>query len=239
MSHTEPEPADSHREGPAAGPEELYTKALGELAETIAPWFFEFGSWVFGGLIGFNLLIMGSLITLGPVDPAVTAATAAFALALPLDVAGLFALRLAQDLQRVGLEDEVVRAVGQVVPAVGALAPPPSAREVQRQRRTGRLLRASFWILALSGVLAVLGMLAVLWHMAWWIAVAFLAMVMISLVICSLAIVAARPHGAAEAREAREQRRRSQEQRRRARDARHGQARAQAPARDGERDERT
>lgn len=225
MSHTEPEPTDSYREGPAVGPEDLYTNAFGEVAEITAPWFFEFGSWIFGGLIGFNLLIMGSLITLGPVDPAVMAATAAFALALPLDVAGLFALRLAQDLQRVGLEDEVVRAVGQVIPAVGALAPPPSAREAQRQRRTGRLLRASFWILALSGVLAVLGMLAVLWHMAWWVAVAFLAMVVISLVICSLAIAAARPRDAAEAREAR--------------DVRHGQARAQAPARDGERDERT
>lgn len=238
MSHTEPEPADSHQEGPAAGPEDLYTNAFGELAEIIAPWFFEFGSWVFGGLLGFNLLIIGSLITLGPIDPAVTAATAAFALALPLDVAGLFALRLVQDMQRVGLEDEVARAVGQVIPAVGALAPPPSAREAQRQRRTGRLLRASFWILALSGVLAVLGMLAVLWHMAWWIAVAFLAMVVIcSLVIYSLAMAAARPRDAAEAREAREQRRRYQEQERRARDVRHGQA--QAPARDGERDERT
>jgi hypothetical protein len=237
VSHTEPEPVGSHPEGPAAGPEDLYTKALGELAETIAPWFFEFGSWVFGGLIGFNLLIIGPLITLGPVDPAVTAATAAFALALPLDVAGIFALRLVQDLQRVGLEDEVARAVGQVIPAVGALAPPPSAREAQRQRRTGHLLRASFWILALSGVLAVLGMLAVLRHMAWWIAVAFLAMVVISLVICSLAMAAARPRDAAEARDAREQRRRSQEQGRCARDARHGQA--QAPARDGERDERT
>ncbi len=206
MSHTEPEPADSHPEGLAAGPEDLYTKALGELAETIAPWFFEFGSWVFGGLIGYNLLIMGSLISLGPVDPAVMVATTAFALALPLDVAGLFALRLAQDLQRVGLEDEVARAVGQFIPAVGALAPPPSVREAQRQRRTGRLLRTSFWILALSGVLAVLGMLAVLWRMAWWIAVAFLAMVMISLVICSLAMASARPRRATEAGEARDAR---------------------------------
>ena len=203
MSHTEPEPADSHPGGAAAGPEDLYTKAFGELAETIAPWFFEFGSWVFGGLIGYNLLIMGSLISLGPVDSAVMVATAAFALALPLDVAGLFALRLAQDLQRVGLEDEVARAVGQVIPAVGALAPSPTMREAQRQRRTVRLLRTSFWILALSGVLAVLGMQAVLWRMAWWIAVAFLAMVMISLVICSRAMATARPapHGQAEAPE--------------------------------------
>jgi hypothetical protein len=243
MSHLEPEPTDGHRESPAAAAEELYTRVFGELVERIAPWFFDFGSWVFGGLIGFNLLLLGPLITVGPVDPAVLVATAAFALALPLDVAGVFVLRLVQDLQRVGLEDEVARALGEVgavegSSAVGAPVPPPDVREAQRRRRTERVLRASVGLLALSGVLAVLGMLGMLWHMGWWIAVAFAAMVVISLVIASVAMAAAQPRDAAEARE---RRRRYQEQGRRARDARRGQAHvpAQAPARDGTRDERT
>jgi hypothetical protein len=256
MSHLEPEPTDGHRESPAAAAEELYTRVFGELVERIAPWFFDFGSWVFGGLIGFNLLLLGPLITVGPVDPAVLVATAAFALALPLDVAGVFVLRLVQDLQRVGLEDEVARALGEVgavegssavgavegSSAVGAVVPPPDVREAQRRRRTERVLRASIGLLALSGVLAVLGMLGMLWHMGWWIAVAFAAMVVISLVIASVAMAAAQPRDAAEARE---RRRRYQEQGRRARDARRGQAHvpaqapAQAPARDGKRDERT
>src|SRR5262245_353393 len=94
VSHIEPEPADGHQESPATAARELYTRAFEELFERIAPWFFDFGSWVFGGLIGFNLLLLGPLITVGPVDPAVLLATAAFALALPLDVVGVFVLRL-------------------------------------------------------------------------------------------------------------------------------------------------
>jgi ABC-type multidrug transport system fused ATPase/permease subunit len=232
VSHTDPEPADGHRQGPAASPQDLYKQAFREWVKIITPWFFEFGSWVFGGLIAFTLLLMAPLITLGPVDLAVIVATAAFALALPLDVAGLLVLRLVQDMQRVGLEDEVARAFGEIGPDVGVPILPPSARTAQSQRRTERVLRVSFSILALSGALAVIGMLAVLWRMAWWIAIAFLAMVVISLLITSIAMAAAQPR---DADEAKEQRRRSQEQRRRAREA----ARTQAQARDETNDERT
>src|SRR5262249_27648799 len=91
----------------------------------------------------------------------------------------------------------------------------------QRQRRTGRVLQVSLALVALSGVLAVIGMAAVLWHMAWWIAIAFLAMGGISLVILSVAVAPAPPRGAAAAPE---QRRRYHAPRRRARDAAHIQA---------------
>ncbi len=234
MSPTDPAPADSQRERPAAAPDELYRKAFGELAETFTPWFFEFGSWIFGGLIAFTLLILAPLITLGPVDRAITVATTAFALALPLDVAGLFLLRLVQDLNRVGFEDTVVHAFGEVGSAVGAPVPAPSTLEAQRKRRTERVLRISLWILALSGLLAVIGMVAVFWHMAWWIALAFLAMVLLSLVMIALAMAAAQPR---DADEAKAQRRRSQEQRRRAREALPRQVQAQI--RDRTNDERT
>jgi hypothetical protein len=204
------------------------------LAETFTPWFFEFGSWIFGGLIAFTLLVLAPLITLGPVDRAITVATAAFALALPLDVAGLFLLRLVQDLNRVGFEDTVAHAFGEVGSVVGALVPAPSTLEAQRKRRTESVLRISLWILALSGLLAVMGMVAVLWHMAWWIAVAFLAMVVLSLVISAVTMAAAQPR---DSDEAKAQRRVYQEQRRRAREALPRQA--QAHARDRKNDERT
>ena len=70
MSPTDPAPADSQLERPAAAPDELYRKAFGELAETFTPWFFEFGSWIFGGLIAFTLLILalsGLLAVIGMV----------------------------------------------------------------------------------------------------------------------------------------------------------------------------
>src|SRR5215467_12995640 len=105
MSHSDPAPNDSQRESAVAAQDELYKKALEAFIESIGPWFFEFGSWIFGGLVAFTLLLMAPLITLGPIDRAITAATAVFALALPLDVAGLFLLRLVQDLPRVGFED--------------------------------------------------------------------------------------------------------------------------------------
>jgi hypothetical protein len=232
VSHSDPAPADSHQERPAAAPDELYRKAFGELAETFTPWFFEFGSWIFGGLIAFTLLVLAPLITLGPVDRAITVATAAFALALPLDVAGLFLLRLVQDLNRVGFEDTVAHAFGEVGSAVGAPVPAPSTLEAQRKRRSGSVLRISLSILALSGLLAVSGMVAVLWHMAWWIAVAFLAMAVLSLVVIAVAMAAAQPRGSDEAKA---QRRLYQEQRRRAREA----IPRQAHARDRKNDERT
>jgi hypothetical protein len=208
VSHPDPAPADSRPISPGATAEDLYRRVVGELAETITPWFFEFGSWIFGGLIVFTLVLMAPLITLGPVDRAITAATAAFALALPLDVAGLFLLRLVQDLQRVGFEDNLAHAFEKVGSVMGAPLPTPSALEAQRKRRSERVLRASLWMLGLSGVLAVIGMEAVLWRMAWWIAVAFLAMILGSLVIVALAMATALPR---DAEAARAQRRRARE----------------------------
>lgn len=234
MSHTDPAPTDSHPERPTAIPEEQYRKAFGELAETVTPWFFEFGSWIFGGLIAFTLLVLAPLITLGPVDRAITLATAAFVLALPLDVAGLCLLRLVQDLQRVGFDDTVAHAFEEISSAVGTPVSTPSVVEAQRKRRSERAMRITPWLLALSGVLAVLGMVAVLWHMAWWIAIGFLVMVVSSWVIVTLSLAAAQPR---DPEAAREQRRRFQEQRRRVREAlpRQAQARSRDRQSDGRR----
>ncbi len=215
MSQTDPPPSDPQQEISRAAPEEQSKqskkpiwqaspdevwKAFGKLLEHITPWLFEFGSWIFGGLIAFTLLVMASLLTIGPVDPAILVATTAFALALPLDVTGLLVLRLIQDLKQVGLEEELAQAfqeVGFTFEPISA----PTALETQRKRRTGVVLSYALGILALSGLLTLTGMIATLWHMAWWIGVSFLVMVLISPVIVIAAIVNSEPPDSAEQKE--------------------------------------
>src|SRR5947209_5519003 len=117
MSQTDPAPADPHQGNLLAAAEEQnkqIRKAVEKLFESFTPWIVEFGSWIFGGLIAFTLLVMASLLTVGPVDPAIKIATAAFALALPLNVTGLFLLRLVQDLKQVGFEEEVAQAFQEI-----------------------------------------------------------------------------------------------------------------------------
>ncbi len=212
MSQTDPAPADPHQELSLAALQEQdkqSMKAFGKFVERISPWLFEVGSWIFGGLIAFTLLVMAALFTVGPVDPAITVSTAAFALALPLDLAGLFLLRLVQDLKRVGFEEEMAQAFQDVGVTVGAQIASPTALESLRKRRTGIVLGSSLGILALSALLTLTGMTAVLWHMAWWIGVVFLAMVMISLAIVIVAIVTIQPP---DSQEEKEQKRRYREE---------------------------
>src|SRR6266852_3175756 len=204
MSQTDPAPADPHQETSRAAPQEQNKqnmKAFGKFVERITPWLFEVGSWSFGGLIAFTLLVVASLLTVGPVDPAIMVAMTAFALALPLDVAGLILLRLVQDLKRVGFEEEVVQVFQDVGFTVGEQMASPTALESLRKRRTGIVLGDSLGILALSGLLTLTGMTAALWHMAWWIGVVFLAMVLISLAMVIVAIITIQPRGSQEEKE--------------------------------------
>ncbi len=204
MSQTDPAPADPHQEISRAAPQEQNKqnmKAFGKFVERITPWLFEVGSWSFGGLIAFTLLVVASLLTVGPVDPAIMVAMTAFALALPLDVAGLILLRLVQDLKRVGFEEEVVQVFHDVGFTVGEQMASPTALESLRKRRTGIVLGDSLGILALSGLLTLTGMTAALWHMAWWIGVVFLAMVLISLAMVIVAIITIQPRGSQEEKE--------------------------------------
>ncbi len=204
MSQTDPAPADPHQETSRAAPQEQNKqnmKAFGKFVERITPWLFEVGSWSFGGLIAFTLLVVASLLTVGPVDPAIMVAMTAFALALPLDVAGLILLRLVQDLKRVGFEEEVVQVFHDVGFTVGEQMASPTALESLRKRRTGIVLGDSLGILALSGLLTLTGMTAALWHMAWWIGVVFFTMVMISLAMVIVAIITIQPRGSQEEKE--------------------------------------
>ena len=206
MSPTDPAPADPRQEIPLAAPEEQYKqgmKAFGGFVERITPWLFEVGNWIFGGLIAFTLLVIASLLTVGPVDHAINVATAAFALALPLDVTGLFLLRLVQDLKQVGFEEELAQAFHEVGFTVGEQVLSPQALETMRTRRTRIVLGYCLGILTLSALLTLTGIIAALWHMAWWIAVAFFAMVMLCQGIVFVAIATSQPPDSAEEKERR------------------------------------
>jgi hypothetical protein len=212
VSQTDPAPADPHQEISLATSEEVYKqsmKAVGKLVERITPWLLDFGSWIFGGLIAFNLLVVAALITVGPVDPAITVSTAAFALALPLELAGLLLLRLDQDLKHVGFEEEVAQAFQEVGPNVREQVASRTALELWPKRRTRIVLLYALWILALSVVLTLTGITAALWHMAWWIGVVFFAMVLISQGMVIVALVTSQPPYS---QEEQERKRRSREE---------------------------
>lgn len=163
-------------------------RAFGALSERMAPWLVEFGSWIFAGLIAFILVVLAALITIGPVDRAIMVAATAFALALPLDVAGLFLLRFVQDITRVGLGDAWERAFREAgLPVPEQVAPPvgPSSREA---RLTQTVLTYCYSILTLSALLTMVGLVAALWHIAWWVGVAFIAMALIALLLVLAAL---------------------------------------------------
>jgi ABC-type multidrug transport system fused ATPase/permease subunit len=204
MSQNDPAPVDSHQEISLAAAEEQnkqIMKAFGKLVERITPWLFEFGSWIFGGFIAFTLLVMAPLFTIGPVDPTITVSTAAFAFALPLNVTGLFLLRLGKDLKQVGFEQEFAQAFQDVDVTVGEQVASHKKLESWRKRRTGFFLAYSLGILALSVLLTLTGMIAVLWYMAWWIGVIFFLMVIISLVIIIIALATSLPPESPEEKE--------------------------------------
>ena len=160
-------------------------RAFETLVEGITPWLLDLGGWIFGALIALNLLVLASLVTVGPVDGAVLVATLCLALALPPDVAGFLLLRLLEDLNKVRLDQVAADAFA----AEGFdRAQFESAPASLSQKRSRTVLLYSYSMLSLSAVLTVAGLTATLWHMTWWIAFAFLVMTFLSLVLVMLAM---------------------------------------------------
>ncbi len=175
--------------------------AYSKLLEKGTPWLFDVGTWVFGGLIAFTVLIMGALITIGPVDRSITVATVALALALPLDVTGLVLLRFTSDMKPVRFEQEIAQTFEEAGLTPGEeQIPSLTALQALRIRGAQVALRYAVGILTLCMILTVVGMAAALWHMAWWIDVAFAATVVVSLVIVLIAMASIQPPVSAEER---------------------------------------
>jgi uncharacterized membrane protein YcjF (UPF0283 family) len=95
---------------------------------------------------------------------------------------------MAQSLRDVGLP-------------VGDQMPGAETRDARRRRRTGIALLFALGILALSVLLTLTGVVAALWHMAWWVGIAFLAMSLVSLGMVIVALVILQPPATPEERE--------------------------------------
>ena len=175
---------------------------LGNLVDRTAPWLFEVGSWVFGGLTALNLVITAALLTVGPADIAIRISIAAFACALPLNVAGICLLRLTKDTHDNHLDDVALEAFQSAgFPNIEAYFPPAGQTQSLRQRRARVVLRYSLGLAALSTALTMTGTVAALWHMAWWVGVELLAMTMISAVAVLAVLGASLPPDSASERE--------------------------------------
>ncbi len=169
---------------------------FGNFVDQITPSLFELGIWFFGSLIALNLLVLASLFTIGPVDPAIKIGAAAFAFSLPLNVTGLFLLRMVQELKGAALEDKLIQAFneqGFVSDQIPAPADAEKRLATMHTKRTALVLRFSSGILLLSVLLTLTGLTGTLWHMAWWIAVGFLAMIAVSFAIVILVMALSQP----------------------------------------------
>lgn len=154
--------------------------AVGRLLERTTPWLSEIGTWMFGGLLAVSLIIISALLTVGPVDAAVRTSIALFACALPLNVAGIVVLRLTKDLIQFGVDDLAHQAFKESgFPEIDSHFPEASEREALSKRRASVALRYSLGTATISAVLTLAGLAAALWHMAWWIGGALVAMTLV------------------------------------------------------------
>jgi ABC-type multidrug transport system fused ATPase/permease subunit len=154
------------------------------LLDSLKPWLIEFGNWIFGGLIAFNLIILAPLITIGLGHMEVMVSIVAFACALPLDVSGLLLLKLTKDMNDIAIDDVMSQAFKDAhIPDIEDHLPTTEQIQTHYKRRTEIGLRYSIWVGAASAILTFLGMIAALWYIAWWVAVIFIVVALLSLFI--------------------------------------------------------
>lgn len=169
-------------------------EGLRHLVATVTPWLIDVGSWIFGGLTAVNLVVISALITVGPVDAEIRTSTAALAAALPLNVAGIVLLRLIKDLKEVGIDGLALQAFQTAAfPHIEAYFPAARDTASQHARRARVALLYAAGIAALSTALTVAGMTAAVWHMGRWIAVVLVSAVIVSGALVTVAIAHALP----------------------------------------------
>jgi hypothetical protein len=190
-------PAGRHQESTLPTVDEQSARAfrgLHGLAGKTAPWLIDVGSWIFGGLTAVNLVVISALLTIGPADAAIRAATAALAAALPLNVAGIVLLRLIKDVKDIRLDDLALQAFQDAgFPHIETYFPSPREKRSQHARGSRVALLFSLGLAALSAGLTMAGLGASLWHMGRWIAFVFLAAIILSVVLVTLGIALALP----------------------------------------------
>lgn len=148
----------------------------------MAPWFLEFGSWIFGGLIAYSIVliqapILNSAVTRG--DQALVICTLMLALALPLDIIGLIVLRLFGDLRRFDLENEFADAFSEMADAADPTREKPDQAAIEhwQKKRLALIFHISVAILLIVLVLTIAATVAAMWYVMWWVAGVFLLMI--------------------------------------------------------------
>jgi Flp pilus assembly protein TadB len=88
-------------------------------------------------------------------------------------------LRLLEDIKNARLEEVAVEAFQEAGFGVTQVQSSETSESLAKQR-TKTVLIYSYSILSLSVLLTVIGVTAALWHMAWWISVAFVLVTLVS-----------------------------------------------------------
>jgi hypothetical protein len=173
---------------------ERTARGLGFLVDRITPWLVDVGTWVFGGLMAVNLVVVSALITVGPVDAAIRVSTGALAAALPLNVAGLVLLKLIKDVTDVRLDDLTLKSFQHAgFPEIEAYFPPLQERASRRARRARIALAFASAIAASSVALTVTGTAAALWHVGRGMAFVLVSSVILSALLVTIAIAISMP----------------------------------------------
>jgi len=158
-------------------------KSVDILVARTTDWLTEVGAWIFGGLLALNLVLIASLLDVGPVDTAILISICALGCALSVNVVGICLNRLVKDIKYVEIAERlpILQEVRDAESSeIEALYPPPDERESVQRRRSALALRLSLGLAALSAALTVIGLVAALWHMAWWVGVAGLVTAVLS-----------------------------------------------------------
>jgi hypothetical protein len=170
-------------------------RGIRNLLDKITPTLFDIGSWVLGGLIALNLVVIGALIPVGGVDASILISAAAMASALPLNIAGILLLRLSRDMEGIRI-DELARQAFQEAefPEIEAYFPADqdSAALFKRSSNVTRLYSLGIIVL-ISTTLTLTGLVTVLWHLAWWLGVLLLAMVILSAILTIVILARSMP----------------------------------------------
>ncbi len=159
-------------------------------------WLTEVGAWVFGGLLALNLVLVASLLDVGPVDTAILISICALGCALSVNVIGIVLNRMVKDIKYVELAERlpILQELRDAEPSeIEALSTPSEDREPVLRRRSTMALWSSLGLAALSGVLTTVGLVAALWYMAWWVGVAGLLTALVSGTLIAVVFVSTKP----------------------------------------------
>jgi hypothetical protein len=178
-------PDSAAKNAPVADAAEQATmsmKGLGGLVERVGPWLFEVGNWICGGLTAFGLVAISALLTVGPVDRAVLVSTTAFACSLPLNVSAIFLLRMVKDITKIRVDELALQSFREAgFPNIEAHFLASAERKSRSQRMSKLALVYGVGAASFGAGLTLVGLVSALWHMAWWLGVVLLAMVIFCL----------------------------------------------------------